>query len=93
MGLSYENNIVYIIRLKIHILPGRSMQMTDLNNNAFIDDASQYGRKTKPVPVPEKNIGIDTNNSFFADIIDAGESGQLDISKLESFTQISQSRE
>lgn len=67
--------------------------MADLNNNAFIDDASQYGTKTKPVPVPEKNIGIDTDNSFFADIIDAGESGQLDISKLESFTQISQSRE
>ena len=67
--------------------------MVDLNSNAFIDDASQYGTKTQPVPVPEKNIGIDTNSSFFTDIVNAGESGQLDISKLESFTQISQSRE
>lgn len=59
----------------------------------FVDDASQYGKKTKAVPVPPKNIGIDTDNIFYSNIVDAGESNQLDISKLESFTQISQSRE
>ena len=52
-----------------------------------------YGKPTKAVPVPPKNIGIDVDNELFQDIINAGESSQLDISKLESFLNIAQSRD
>ena len=52
-----------------------------------------YGKPTKAVPVPPKNIGIDVDNELFQDIIKAGESSQLDISKLESFLNIAQSRD
>lgn len=52
-----------------------------------------YGKPTKAVPVPPKNIGIDVDNELFQSIINAGESSQLDISKLESFLNIAQSRD
>ena len=63
------------------------------NNTAFVNDEKVYNSPIKNKPVPEKNIGIDTQEVLFDNIANAGLSSQLDISALESFTQVSQSRD
>ena len=50
------------------------------------------GMEVKPQPIPEKNIGIDTDNQFYENIIGAVEASSLDITKLQSFSQLSQNR-
>lgn len=69
--------------------------LDNMNNNqsAFIDADGLYDKQTKPVPVPEKNIGIDTDQELFWNIIGAAQVGKLDINALESFTRVSQSRD
>lgn len=65
------------------------------NDSAFVtldDKENIYGSPTRAVPKPEKNIGIDTHGDFLQAMIDAGTSSQLDISKLESFLNVSQNR-
>ena len=62
-------------------------------NTAFVNDEQSYNSPIKNKPVPEKNIGIDTKEVLFDNIANAGLSSQLDISALESFTQVSQSRD
>ena len=60
--------------------------------SAFVDAEQVYHKETIAVPAPERNIGVDTNNTIYTNIINAGQSHQLDINALESFTSISQSR-
>lgn len=68
--------------------------MTDINNtSAFVQNDDLYGVKTNPVPKPEKGIGIDTQHLFLNDLAYFGESSHVDISKIDSFSQISQNRE
>jgi hypothetical protein len=62
-------------------------------NTAFINDKQSYNSPIKNKPIPEKNIGIDTQEVLFDNIANAGLSSQLDTSALESFTQVSQSRD
>ena len=62
-------------------------------NNAFVNDENIYNSPIKTQPKPEKNIGIDTQEVLFDNIANAGLSSQLDISALESFTNVSQSRD
>lgn len=62
-------------------------------NTAFINDEQSYNSPIKNKPIPEKNIGIDTKEILFDNIANAGLSSQLDVSALESFTQVSQSRD
>lgn len=50
-------------------------------------------QKAKPVPMPEKNIGIDTENSLYNNIIEASIQSVLDISAIEKFTNVAQTRE
>lgn len=54
---------------------------------------SYAGTKIEAQPMPEKNIGVDTNNTLVTNIAEAAESSSLDISALESFLNVSQSRE
>ena len=50
-------------------------------------------KKTKAVPAPQPNIGIDTEDKFFKAIInDYGDSSYVDFSKIEAFTQLSEER-
>lgn len=64
------------------------------NETAFVEPSEQvYGKKINPIVSPERNIGIDTNNEFYGNILDAAEIGKFDLSKIESFTQVSQNRE
>ena len=71
--------------------------MPDLENNnnqgAFIPDDDVVGKTPKIEPKPEKQIGIDTNNSFYENIIAAGLSNKLDMSALDSFLTTTRSRD
>lgn len=65
--------------------------------NSIITDVSGvqdiYNKPTKAVPVPPRNIGIDTDNKFFETIIGSIDSSSLNIGEIERFTQVSQSRD
>ena len=63
-------------------------EVTEINNG---DDI--YTKKVKAAPVPEKNIGIDTNNTFQTDIANAILSSEIDISEVDKFTSASQNRD
>lgn len=51
------------------------------------------GTKIKATPKEKSEIGIDTDNNLVNNIIGEAVSGQVDISKLEGFTNVSQTRE
>lgn len=66
--------------------------MPEDKENGVLGNPELFGTKTQPIPVPEKNIGIDTDNTFYDNIIDAVKTSSLDISAIESFSQLSQNR-
>lgn len=61
--------------------------------NLYKDDTSVYGTKINPTPVPSLEIGVDTNDEFYAAIAENGDASVVDINRLNAFTQISNSRE
>lgn len=65
----------------------------DINKTAFEKDKSLYGKTINPVPKPEKGIGIDTQHLFINDLAYSGESSFVDITNINSFSQVSQNRE
>ena len=70
--------------------------MPDIINNEnslFADAGDVYGRKIKSVPVPERNIGIDTDQEFYTALVDGIKTSMVDISKLDSFSNASRNRE
>ena len=67
--------------------------MPNIEKDKFIQDSEKVGTKINPVPVPETKIGVDTTNEFFKDIANLGDSASIDISSLNTFTQLSQNRE
>ncbi len=66
----------------------------EINNNdsAIVKDSDQLGKKIKVQPTPPTDIGTETNNEFLKQIADAGISSQLDLSEINKFTQVGQSR-
>ena len=68
-------------------------QIPQEQDTAFVADSPSLGAPIRSVPKPETNIGIDTTDSLFKNMIYAGESSQLDMSSIENFTAVSQSRE
>lgn len=54
---------------------------------------SLKGTKIKAVPKQPKEIGIDLDKSFQNDLIDAAETSSIDISALEGFNTVAQTRE
>lgn len=67
----------------------------DTQNNKdkyFSDEQNIYNKKIVSEPMPEKNIGIDTTKRFTRDSIEAEVSHKLDVSAIENFTSVSQSR-
>lgn len=67
--------------------------MSDIDNKVFNKENDKIGNKINPMPVPETNVGIDTDNEFFKDIAELGDSSSIDITTINSFSQLSQSRE
>lgn len=66
---------------------------------AIEQDDSIYNNPIKSIPRPEANIGIDTKNTLIQNIVQTVESGytgqssRLDLSAIESFTNVSQKRD
>lgn len=66
--------------------------MAEEKSSAFVNDDKAYNKDIKPVPAPEKEIGIDTKQYLFQNIINAGEASKLDIGAIEAFTSITRGR-
>ena len=63
------------------------------DNEIFNKENPKIGQKINPLPMPETEIGVDTANNFFKDIAELGDSSSIDITAINSFAQLSQSRE
>ena len=63
------------------------------DNEIFNKENDKIGQKINPLPMPETEIGVDTDNNFFKDIAELGDSSSIDITAINSFAQLSQSRE
>lgn len=63
------------------------------NDSAYLNDDKLYNKKIETQPKPEVNIGIDTKETIYNNIIEAGDNSTLDISAIENFTQVSYSRD
>lgn len=59
---------------------------------AFPENDEIYNKKINAVPAPEKEIGIDLNDTVFENILDTIQTSQFDANALNSFTQVSRSR-
>lgn len=67
-------------------------KITD-NDKAIVKDSELYYKKTKAVPKPEQNIGIDTSGQLLTNIYQAGARGEIDISSITEFTHLADNRE
>lgn len=61
-------------------------------DSVFQENPELFKHKIKPELPKERNIGIDYQGEFLDNIIEAAEVSKVDISKIESFSQISQNR-
>ena len=68
------------------------MDKETIRDTAFVYDDDLYNTKIQPVSVPQKEIGIDLNNTVMSNIADTIETSQFDVNALNSFTQVSRSR-
>lgn len=59
----------------------------------YADDPEVYNKKVQARPTPEREVGIDTTDSFLKDVVTAATSNQLDVSAIEQFTRVSQGRD
>lgn len=69
------------------------MDKEAIRDTAFVHDDNLYNTKIQPVSVPQKEIGIDLNNTVMSNIADTIETSQFDVNALNSFTQVSRSRD
>jgi hypothetical protein len=59
----------------------------------FKKDGSLVGTNIRPVPIPQPEIGIDTENTLTSNIVNQAINSNVDISKLEGFSTVAQTRE
>jgi len=59
----------------------------------FKKDGSLVGTSIRPVPTPQPEIGIDTENTLTSNIVNQAINSNVDISKLEGFSTVAQTRE
>lgn len=70
------------------------MDRETLISTAFPDqEDSLFDKKVKSVPSPQHEIGIDLDNRVLDNITETVETSQFDINALNSFTQVSRSRD
>lgn len=62
-------------------------------NNAVEKDKEVYGKKINSEPMPDPDIGVETNHSIVQDIIDSSDSSKVDTSALSNFLNVAQSRD
>lgn len=63
------------------------------DNSVYTEPADGYGQKIKSKPVPEKQIGLDTQDKFYDDLISSAVSKVLDVSAFTNFDQASMNRD
>ena len=68
------------------------MDKENIIQTAFQQDDTIYNKKIEPVVAPAPEIGVDVDNNLIHDLIDATAVEQVDISKLQSFTAVSRTR-
>ena len=68
------------------------MDRETILDTAFDTNDEIYDKKITPVPAPQAEIGIDTDADLIYSLLDAADVNQMDISKLQSFTTVSRSR-
>lgn len=61
--------------------------------NAVDRETDKLGKKIKPIPKPEKNIGLDVSDEFWDAMMAAGDANVIDIGAINNFSQISNNRE
>lgn len=59
---------------------------------SFEQDDTLYNKKIEPVAPPPPEVGIDLDNNLIYDIIDGTQVNQVDINSIQSFTNVSRSR-
>ena len=64
-----------------------------VSSSLYDSDNPEIGKQLKATPKPVKNIGMDLNNEFYSNIVNGVEASSIDIAKIQSFTQASQTRE
>lgn len=66
----------------------------DFKNSPFeAEPQTVQNKRLNPIPKPEVNIGIDTNNGLADVIITAADSNSLDLSTISSFTNLARNRD
>ena len=68
------------------------MDFDAVKDVAFSENDKLLNKKIEPVSTPSMEIGIDLENTVMSNIADTVETSQLDINALNSFTQVSRSR-
>lgn len=63
------------------------------NNDREVFKNIDYKNTTKPIPQPSRINDIDMDHKFYDNIIETSENGTFDINSINSFTNISQSRD
>lgn len=59
----------------------------------FNKESDKLGQKINALPVPETEIGVDTDDAFFNELANLGDATSIDITAINTFAQLSQSRE
>lgn len=67
--------------------------MSPNENTPFEYDSDVYDKPIKAKPTPPREIGIDTENNFYHNIVDAYQVSQLNLSAIDAFTRVAQTRE
>lgn len=62
-------------------------------NSIYLDKEAIYDKKIVSKPIPKRDIGIDTDNTIIQNIEYATSSNSMNISQIERFTQVTQSRD
>lgn len=67
--------------------------MENQENDAIVHDEKIYGDATKAAPIPEPNIGLEDKHSVVNDILSVSDTSQINTQVLNSFLEVSKSRD
>lgn len=68
------------------------MEKEQILDTAFEERSDLYDKKIQAVPAPAPQIGIDVDNNLISSIVESAAVEQFDVSKLQSFTSVSRTR-
>ncbi len=63
-----------------------------INNGVFVNDSELYNKKANSIPPKEKKNDVDLTHSLYDNIIATGMSSQLNVSSLNSLSNVAQTR-